>query len=284
MRTSPGHEATAGRADSRFRDCRKPLGLKAASRVAEGRDVYCDRGCRDAEYSARAAEDPGQRLQNRNRDGARAHHQGVAAKLEARGLLTSTAAAESLGISPMWLMWKWRRKGRLGKLVVVNGSVRRVFDEGELRHFEREWAMGGDGRRRSWLNVEHVEARLRARGAVSSVGELDALRERVQRRRRVLLRLARGEPRADARHARWTTLAADVISESPEVPRPEEIYAVVGLIDWQEHVTDWPRSRYPAGAGENDWSGIARRKGIERVRKAIAAAARDLLRAAATPL
>jgi excisionase family DNA binding protein len=204
---------------------------------------------------------------------ARARNLEVA--LEQNGLIGVGELAERLGVGER-TAWEYIDRGLVpSKLISVEGALRpiRGITDAHAGRFVREWALGGDPRRRFWQNPDAVLARMERTGELTqfagarglSLAEARAVvRDRVERRRQLLARRRRGRKPAAGpprRHIRWLQRFEELgkelrsehrlreelgLVEGEPVPRDWDVAEAVAEEDWLRHPEAWPREHYPA--------------------------------------
>jgi hypothetical protein len=205
------------------------------------------------------------------------------AQIAETGLKRRQEVAAELGLAPTSSSCI-RARGIRTERLQVNGYEFEVYhaEDEELEALMRDWVRGGDGRRRSWFEPDHAEARLSGRGALARA--VRELRERIKARRKWLRSLS-GRKRKDELREQLREIASEVIKQHSELGDLSEIsltsfLAEIGLLAWQRDLTDF-RERYPAARGvRGDPDAPARgwRKSIaDRVRGLIGDDAKALL-------
>lgn len=115
--------------------CDDDMGVIPGSRLRAGRGKYCSDRCK----MLAARETHPEVFANPNPDGAREHHQQVAAKIAAEGLLDRSAAVSSIANRYRYSASHISVSG-LGELRIIDGSPRRVYTAAELQGWEPAWA------------------------------------------------------------------------------------------------------------------------------------------------
>lgn len=197
-------------------------------------------------------------------------------ELERRQLIGTRQAGERLGVGEHrvldYIGQGWLVAERISFPYALQPSYGIRLDE--LDRFEREWVRA-EGRlgmlRAPWLDPDYVVCRWEAAGWLAryaaekglSLAEATAIvRNRVEHRRRNLVRHRSGRKRSDsppACHLRWLerfpTASEELRLQHTEelelglptaAPTQWQVALAVAEADWREFPEDWPRASYPA--------------------------------------
>jgi hypothetical protein len=167
----------------------------------------------------------------------------------AEGLLTTLEVADKLGVSRASVGATAVPAGlHVARTEVLAGASYNLYTEPLVVDFRKEWARGGDGRRRAWWrNPDHARLVLRGRRDLKGPSIRDA-EERAHKRRAVLTNLLRpGRPRR-SQSERWKELYEDMFGGRYErhaaelgerALKPWERCLEVAMLEWDENPQGW---------------------------------------------
>jgi len=143
-----------------------------------------------------------------------------------------------------------------------------LYREADVKRYCRQRLTHGGDQMRRYFDPAFVKRWARKSGRTQSQAE--KLAARAQQRSQRYKRLRAGLRHAQDRHQRWLERWEQLRCETPD-DDPVMLVTLVALEDWQTHLDDWPRERYPASKSDplDFANGRVRKAAYDRVRKAL---------------